>query len=233
MENTYQKTSIFIAAAASIIAGVLHSTVVAFEHVAAIPLETAFFIAGGVAQIVFAVLFYRSRSMKYAIATFSVNGGLAALWVLVRIFRAPFMSSPEGVGTMGLLVTGLQLLSMAAIGAWKWLQKHKIKKVHGYSYSFIIIGAVMLSLALGTSAYGAGRIGEIIMPERKIEHNHGHGGGHGHQAEKHDDTGSKTDQKHTSKEKDSKEKRSGEKSGDKTETSSKKKKHGHGHGGHH
>lgn len=91
MENTYQKTSVFIATATSIIAGVLHGTVVAFEHVAILPLETIFFIAGGVAQIVFAVLFYRSRSMKYAIATFSVNGGLAALWVIVRVFRAPFL----------------------------------------------------------------------------------------------------------------------------------------------
>lgn len=143
------------------------------------------------------------------------------------------MSSPESVGTMGLVVTALQLLSMLAIGAWKWLQKHKIKKVHGCSYSFVIIGAIILSLALGASAYAAGRIGEIIMPEREIEHSHGHGGGHGHQSEKHSNTSSESNHEDSYKRKNSGEDQTKREVDGQNETSSENKEHEYRHNGHH
>lgn len=170
------KITLYLASIFSIIAGGLHATIVAFEHVATLPLETVFFLVGGIAQIVFAVLFLRSKRVKHAGVLFVVNGALASVWGLTRMFRAPFMDTPEGVGALGLSVFLLELGTMASIAIWKWSKKHSIKDIYGYSYAGVIVGAVIVSLLAGSFVYAGGRLGEVVMPDRELNHNHAHGG---------------------------------------------------------
>ncbi|PSO45793.1 MAG: hypothetical protein BRC22_00465, partial [Parcubacteria group bacterium QH_9_35_7] len=170
------KITLIIASVLSIIAGLLHATIVAFQHIATPPLETIFFLTGGIVQFGLGVLVLSSKKVKHAGALFVVNGALSSVWVLTRAFRAPFMDSPEGIGTLGLSVFLLQLGSMLSIGIWKWLQRYSIKEKHGYSYAAVIVGVVVLSLLSGSFVYASGGLGEVVMPNRNLEHNHAHGG---------------------------------------------------------
>lgn len=170
------KITLFLAFLFSIVAGILHTTIVAFEHVATPPLETIFFVFGGIAQVGIAVWFLVKKSFKVSIALFIANGALASVWVLTRLFRAPFMDTPEGVGTLGLSILLLELGSMISTAIWKWLQKHNIREAYGYSYAVVVLGAVVLSLTFGSFVFASGRLGEVVMPDREINHNHSHGG---------------------------------------------------------
>jgi hypothetical protein len=106
------KITLVIASVLSIIAGLLHTTIVAFQHIATPPLETIFFLTGGIVQFGLGVLVLSSKKFKHAGALFVVNGVLSSFWVLTRVFRAPFMDSPEGIVTLGLSIFLLQLGSM-------------------------------------------------------------------------------------------------------------------------
>lgn len=170
--NKVSKTCIYIATVLSLIAGMLHTTIVAFEHVAPLPLETLFFLVGGLAQIILSVSVLQTHRLKYVLPLFVVNGGIAFLWLLTRIFRAPFMETPEEVGTLGLLVFLFEVIALVLLSIWKWSQRHRIREVHGHAVIHIMTAAFVLSLVSGTSVYGSGMLGEVIMPDRTLVHSH-------------------------------------------------------------
>lgn len=176
--NRQKNIYIYIATVLSLIAGMLHATIVAFEHVAPLPLETLFFLGGGLAQIVLSVLVLQTQRLKYVLPLFVVNGSIAFLWLLTRIFRAPFMDNPEEVGTLGLLVFIFEIVALLLLSVWKWSHRHRIREVHGYVIIHIVMAVFVLSLLSGGSVYGGGMLGEIVMPERTLTH--GHAGDYGH-----------------------------------------------------
>jgi len=168
-----QKLFVSIAAVLSLIAGILHATLIAFEHVAPLPLETLFFFGGGIVQIFLSILYIKTHRLKYALPLFVVNGSIAFLWVVTRLFRAPFMDTPEEVGALGLLVFVFELTAIILLAIWKWSHRHRIRKVHGYEFMHIILGLLVVSFFAGAAVYGGGLVGEKILPERTLIHGHG------------------------------------------------------------
>ncbi|MFB6182217.1 MAG: hypothetical protein ABEJ24_04970 [Candidatus Magasanikbacteria bacterium] len=222
------KTTLILASLLSIVAGLLHASLVAFHNIASPPLETIFFFVSGIAQIAVSVWFVRSEEFKPAVVLFVINGALASMWALTRLFRAPFMDSPKGLSTLGVSVILLGVGSMVCTALWKWSKKHSIKKAFGYSYAAVIVGAVVLSLTLGSFAYASGRLGEVVMPNRELNHNHAHGGhtdNNDHssgQNEKHQDDNANTKTDNTNETKEDKERTQNKEKSDSQDDS-----HGH------
>lgn len=214
------KVTLYITSIFSIIAGLLHSTLVFLRNMGATPpLEAIFFFVGGVVQIGLAIFLLKSRSLKSAMALFVVNGLLAMLWITTRVFRAPFMDSPKGVGILGLFIFIFELIAMVSVGLWKWSKRHDLKELYGYSYIGVVTSVLMLSLVFSSVVYAGGRIGEKIMPNRELKHEHQFGGhalfdqndpSHKHNHSRHTES-LKSKEKNTSSTKKTKDKKSGKK----------------------
>lgn len=164
----------------TLVVGAIRATVVAFSHVAPLPLETLFFVVAGIAQIALAILVFKKTRLKYVGSLFVFNGGLALLWVLTRIYRAPFMETPEAVDRLGLTLVVLEVITLVGVGVWKWLERHRIKEVHGYSFTAVLAILIFGSVLMGGGTMATGRVGEMIMPNRTVTHDHGHGNHHSH-----------------------------------------------------
>ena len=96
----FDKKVLFLVAILTGIVGILRMTVVAFGHVAPLPLETIFFVFFGAVQIFLAVKLFSSGRLKYLLTAFIVNGGLVFLWALTRVYRATFTAWPEGIDAL-------------------------------------------------------------------------------------------------------------------------------------
>ena len=103
---------------------------------------------------------------------FVVNGGIASVWVLTRLFRAPFMDTPEGVGLLGLSVFLLEVCAILVLAIWKWEQRKRIRDVHGYSFGHVMTAVLIGAMLSGMGVYGGGMLGERIMPDRTLTHGH-------------------------------------------------------------
>ena len=90
------------------------------------------------------------------------------------------MDGPENIGTLGLFVLVVEVLASTLLLYWKWLDRHRIAQVHGYS--FVSASVLVASLAFSSSVYAAGMTGELILPNRTLVH------GHGEENASHDDS---------------------------------------------
>jgi len=174
MKIDKQTIYIYVTGVGSVIAGFLHATVVAFAHVAPLPLETVFFVLFGVVQLFLGVLVTRRARLKYMGSLFVLNGALAIVWLLSRVLRAPFMDTPESVRTLGLFVFGLEVVAMMGAAAWKWSEKGRIHQVHGYSFAHVLSLLLLVAVLSGSGMFGTGRLGEVFLPDRALTHSHGH-----------------------------------------------------------
>ncbi len=182
---------VFIASVTTIVAGVLHATTVAFEHVD-IPPEFWFFIVSGVAQIIWGVNYFYHRTSNMYFVGAVLNLGLTFFWLSVRLFPAPFSDVPETIGTLGIVTA---LVQLTAFGSSFWsLYRFGITTVK--SIAFLLI----LSLALSWIGYITAKTSEGILLQiwpGIEEAPHGHGeeeAGHSddnddvESQEEHDDT---------------------------------------------
>ena len=183
----YKHSILLIAGISTILAGAIHATLVALAHVAPLPIETIFFVFAGLLQIVIAKSVIRTGRLKHTAALFSINGALVVLWVLSRTLRAPFMNSPESINTLGVLVVLLQGVSIASVTLLKWMDKERIRHIHGYSFAHVCSILLLASLLSGFGIFGGGRVGEIFLPDRTLDHSHG-GVGHGHKEGSHNES---------------------------------------------
>jgi len=183
----YKQPILLVAGIGTILAGIIHATVVAFAHVAPLPLETIFFVVAGLMQIVIAISAIRTGRLKYSTALFSINGALIVLWILSRTLRAPFMDSPESVDTLGVLVVILQSVSIIAAAFLKWVDRNRIKHVHGYLFAHVFSVLLIVALLSGSGIFAGGRLGEIFLPDRTLNHSHGDEVGHADNGDEHHD----------------------------------------------
>lgn len=165
-----------IASASSIIAGALHASIVAFQHMEPIPLETIFFIIFGIAQVVLGFLVL--KNIKHLNLLFIINGALALLWVLTRTVYTPFMNELEGVGLFDSFVFLLEVLAVLGVLSFykSSPQDAEETKTNEGPNSFFLI---FLSMLVGFCVYGGGVLSEKLFPHRVIVHSHGSGGHHG------------------------------------------------------
>ena len=181
----------YTAGLSSIAAGLLHVSVVAALHWTPFPpLETAFFIGAGVAQIVIGLFFLFSPALSTYRIGLLVNGGIAALYLSLRFLPVPFMGVPEGFDATGVIVLIAEVISVKASLAWllthnEHSQKTNIVLALSSAYATILIGAL--------GFYGSARGMEIAFPDRSVVHDHGHTDSHDKHPENHVKTAESVD----------------------------------------
>jgi copper(I)-binding protein len=153
------------------VAGVIH-LVLAPSHYAHAPAHGIFFILAGIAEIVWAVVFWRRSSEKLYYGGVVLTGGLIVLWILTRFMTPPFEHEPGPVDASGLItklceLAGLvSLVVLAVQGQIAGLARERIPQLVG-----IAIGLALIS---GIGAYQVGLAAEPLFPGLRGAAENGH-----------------------------------------------------------
>ena len=163
-----------VAAGLMLAAGILHLLLVD-EHLAHARGAGLFFLAVGTAQVVWAVLYLRHPGGRLA------RAGLAALvvaptvlYVVTRLWRAPWSAGPEAVDVVGLATQAVQLSAGATL--WPWRPSAPSVSVRRAS------AALGVGLLLAGGAYGGALAAEEVdwLSGAEAAHLHLPGADHGH-----------------------------------------------------
>ena len=63
-------------------------------------------------------------------------------------------------------------ITLLGLGYVKWHDRNRIKHVHGYEFQHVMGMVLVGAFFLGESFLGTGRMGEMVMPNRSVEHAH-------------------------------------------------------------
>lgn len=143
------------------LAGVIHLGL-APEHYVHAPAHGIFFVLAGLAEIIWALIFWRRPSAGLYYAGLVLGGGLVVLWILTRLMTSPFEYEPGPIDVSGLItklceITGLvSLLMLAVQGHIAGLTRERIPQMIG-----IAIGLALIS---GIGAYQIGLAAEPLLP---------------------------------------------------------------------
>jgi len=97
-------------------AGLMHLMIVP-EHVEHAPAHGWFFAVAGVVQIAWSAVGWRRTRRAVDVLGLVLAGSLILLWVVTRIYPAPFSSGPEEVDGAGLISKGLEAVTFVALAA--------------------------------------------------------------------------------------------------------------------
>ncbi len=156
-------------------AGVLHLALVE-THMAHARGAGLFFLAIGAAQIVWAFLYMRQPSANMRVAGLM---GLALaptiLYVLTRIWRAPWAAAPEPVDVFGVATQLLQVAALAGL-LLEWI----LEVSPGPKFTFTNEQArvVAAGLLIGIAGYAGALVAEDVEWLATAEAAHGHDDGH-------------------------------------------------------
>lgn len=162
---SHPKGSIWIASISAAIAGIIHLFPSALTHITPFPpLETVFFIALGISQLIWAFEFQKKDNEKKYRIGLLINGGAAILWILTRTLVAPFSTAPEHIGILDTSVLILELITIISLMAWHQAIKKNI--------AYVVTSSLLTALISGFLFYGGARSLEIVFPERESSHGH-------------------------------------------------------------
>ncbi len=155
---------VLIASLATLLAGVLHLTYVAAIHKDVV-LEMLFFIAIGLAQILWAIWFYRAKDMRRAyLAGLVVNGSVLVVWLLSRLYEAPFGGEVEAFGTLDTVLAVLQAISLV-LSAYCVVVLSKVNERRKY-----IVLAFLVPLISGILLFAGGRATAVLFNIETDDH---------------------------------------------------------------
>ncbi len=154
------------------LAGLIHLGI-APEHYAHAPAHGAFFVLAGVAEILWALAFWRRPTPRRYHLGLALAGGLIVLWAITRVLPAPFGHGPEPVNASGLvckaseLIGVLSLVMLAVQGRLTGAISQPPLRPAGE--------ALALALVVGLVSYGAGYAATPLLPALgPQEEEHGH-----------------------------------------------------------
>jgi hypothetical protein len=136
----------------------------------------------GVIEIGWAILFFFRPTRKLALAGMLMGAALITLWIITRIFPAPFGHSPEEIDTAGVVCKILEGAGIAAlVGAI-----FQFAAVHTNKPRFLpLVASVLLTgILLGAGMYQIARASEPLFPSLvAVEEDHHEEEDHDHPAE--------------------------------------------------
>lgn len=150
----------------TIISGILHFLVVSMMHRENF-VELWFFTSFGLTQLFlgFQVL-YQEKKSNFLLLAVILNGIFLVLWIMTRIFNAPFATYSEGLTSFDSLISLLEIASF-------WFAI-KIFKLHNMTSKKIFLISA-LSVVLGLTSYGTAKASEMVfksIPMSKHAHSH-------------------------------------------------------------
>jgi len=163
-----------LAAAAMIIAGVIHLWIVPhhWEHAQAHGMLMAF---AGLVEIGWGILYFIKPTSSLRIAGILIAIGLISLWVITRFLPAPFTNSPEEVDLAGIATKSLEEFSsiILILGVIRASPEQKTTSRTWQS----VISVVLLALFMCLAVYEVARASEPLLPglvSQEAEHEHEH-----------------------------------------------------------
>jgi len=149
------------AAILMLLAGLTHLAA-APVHWSHAPAHAIFFIAAGIAQIVWAALFWRRPSARLYDLGIVLAASLIALWVITRWLPAPFHGVPEPVDAFGVLSKLCEALCIAALILWAAAQA----RLAPVGQRIWRRAALLLAVALisGFAIYEVARAAQPLLP---------------------------------------------------------------------
>jgi copper(I)-binding protein len=115
----------------------------------------------GVAEIAWALAFWRRPSTALYRAGLALAGGLIVLWAITRVLPAPFEHEPGPVDAFGVVCKGsefigvLGLATLALLGRLAEVDRAPVQRV---------IGEVLALSLVGLASYGVGLAAEPLLP---------------------------------------------------------------------
>jgi hypothetical protein len=148
-----------IAIIAVAIAGMIH-LLISPSHLAHAPAHGIFFALSGLAQVVWAMVYWRYPSKMTFYAGFALTGGMIVLWLLSQILGAPFAQAPEPLDAGAMSSKLAELIALAALVALS--RAHK--KAALAWRQLVIAEALGIALVFGLFSYGVGQATEPLFP---------------------------------------------------------------------
>jgi copper(I)-binding protein len=143
------------------LAGVIHLLLAPF-HYGHAPAHGIFFVIAGIAEIGWALVFWRRPSRRSFLVGLAMAGGLLVLWAITRFALAPFEHETGAVDLGGLACKASELVSILALASMATQGK-----IIGWTrMPPVRVGAIALALALvsGAALYGVGHAIEPLQP---------------------------------------------------------------------
>lgn len=172
-----------------VLAGVVHLVVTPI-HWAHAPAHGLFFAVVGVLEIAWGVAFWRRPSPALYAVGWVLAGSLVVLWIVTRLWAAPFHGVPEPVDLGGVVCKLAEVLGVVSLVALTVTGASAEAKGNVWRTMAVLLA---LSVVVGLATYGVGRAVEPLFPALAASHEHAHDAGdagHSH------DTGSSSDQTH-------------------------------------
>jgi hypothetical protein len=159
------------------LAGLIH-LILAPTHFAHAPAHGIFFVAAGVAEILWALAFWRKPSPRLYYAGIALIGGLVFLWLITRFFVSPFEHEPGAWDLGGLACKASELLGILTLGTLA--VQGQIAGMPPSTLMRTASIAALLSLVVGGVTYGGGLAVEPLLPSLAAmdEHEQGEAAAH-------------------------------------------------------
>lgn len=188
--NSTTRSLIAWSAIATIVAGIIHLIIIP-EHWSHAPAHGLFFLIVGVLQIGWGIAIWRKPSAKVYNIGAIMAGWLIVLYVLTRIFPAPFGHGPEAVAWIDIACKFCEALGMFTLAVLVF-QGTLIHSARPLAWRAIVV-IVLLSFVSGFATYGIARAAEPLFPALAgTEHQDDHE--HEEETEHHHDDGAPTEE---------------------------------------
>lgn len=139
------------------VAGVVHLWIAPLHYTHA-PAHGLFFALAGLAQVIWAVAFWRRPSLLFYRIGLGLSGGLIVLWLLTQALGAPFGHGSEPVDASAVVSKACEFICLISLVTLTWAGPIAIKMP---PISRRVGEALALSLVVGFGFFG---IGHVVEP---------------------------------------------------------------------
>lgn len=151
----------YISIAAIALAGLVH-LIIAPGQVSHAPAHGWFFAVAGVAQLTWAVAFWRSRSSQLGWVGMALSGGLIVLWMSTRGLPAPFEPNPHAVDWALMATKFSELIGFVALFAYT--QQARLPDLSRGSTPRLLAGSLGVAVLFGAFFWGSGHVADVLFP---------------------------------------------------------------------
>ncbi len=160
-----------VAVSTALLAGILHATTTALSH-KDVPFEMAFFIAIGLAQIIWAICFYKRKSSNLVyLSGLVINGSVFVVWLMSRLYAGPLGGPAEEFSVLGVTVGALELIAIMSSVAYQTsiYGKKDVRRRHLLAISVPILSGLLL--------FAGGKVTASVFNIDATEHAESHSEG--------------------------------------------------------
>ncbi|GEM_PF-1960208 len=153
---------VILAAATGLVAGIIHLIVTPMHFGEAIA-QGIFFAVLGTLQVVWGLWMYRRPTTGAWLAGIGLALGSIVLWVVAVTIRPPFQDAAEAPEPIAWVCEAVQALTLVALVGLALARPRGAPS--GASRAMpLLVAALLLGLIVGGGAYGAGLVGEKVVP---------------------------------------------------------------------